>query len=123
MRVVEEADVIQPYRHVWNVTLARWIDELAAIIFDRSGTVAKGLSWFILDQETRFRAETMEGDRVRAVVTLPAIERVTARLDVRLVREQDEVTLVECRSTWILVSLADRRPRRIDDGMRARIAQ
>jgi len=121
VRTVAESDVIQPYRHVWNVTLARWFDELAAMVFDRPGTLAQGLSWFILSQETRFRAETMQGDRVLATATMPAIERSTATLDVRLERVGDSVLLVESSSTWVLVTLEDRRPRRIDDAMRRRL--
>lgn len=117
-RQVRDDEAIQPYRHVWNVTIAAWLDELAATIFDRRSTVARGLSWFIVEQEIRFRAETMQGDAVLAAAWIASVDRVRAELELRLFRSQDGAPLVDARSSWTLVSLATRAPQRVPPEMR-----
>lgn len=119
VRHVRDDEVIQPYRHVWNVTIAAWLDEVAAMLFDRPGTVARGLSWFVVEQEIRFRAETMQGDGVVAAAWISGVDRVRAGLEVRLLRSIDRAPLVESRSSWTLVSLASRSPTRVPPDIRA----
>lgn len=121
-RTVGPGDVIAPYDHVSNVVLCRWLDELAAITFERESTVAAGLAWFIARQEIDFLAETMRGDELVAVTWVDEIDRFRATRETVLVRQRDGAVLVRSMATWILVDLATRRPRRVPAEMIAALA-
>ena len=112
-RAVGATDVIAPYDHVSNVTLGRWLDELAAITFERERTVAEGLAWFIARQEIDFLAETMRHDELVAATWVVEIDRFRATRETLLARARDGAVLVRSKATWILVDLATRRPRRV----------
>ncbi|MFO0875275.1 MAG: acyl-CoA thioesterase [Phycisphaerales bacterium] len=112
-RSVGDGDVIAPYDHVSNVVLGRWLDEIAATTFDRDGTLAAGLAWFIGRHEIEFLAETMRGDTLVAATWVGRVERLRAWRETVFFREHDGAALVRSSATWILVDFPSRRPRRI----------
>lgn len=128
--------------HVNNVAYVSWLDRAAELHADalgwtREAMVADDLSWFVGRHEITYRAEAWPGDELLLLTWIRRVERFTAEREVLVLRTAAAThapgrpatadapapdparPTVICRglSTWVLVTLSNRRPRRHDAAM------
>lgn len=132
--------------HVNNVAYVSWLDRAAELHADalgwtRAAMAEDDLAWFVGRHEITYRAEAWPGDELLLLTWVRRVHRFTAERAVLVVRtaaaehapgrptlrteadadaDADAASPeVICRglSTWVLVTLSTRRPRRHDAAM------
>jgi acyl-CoA thioester hydrolase len=127
--------------HVNNVAYVGWLDRAAELHADalgwtREAMAAEDLAWFVGRHEIEYRAEAWPGDELLLLTWIRRMHRVTAEREVLVLRtraadaapgrpdaaapaapDAAPVPICRGRSTWVLVTLSSRRPRRHDAAM------
>jgi acyl-CoA thioester hydrolase len=112
-----EAD-IDELQHVSNLVYVRWVQEVAvqhssAVGFDWPGYQRLGAVFVVRKHELEYLAPLRRGERVRVSTWVAGWRGPSADRRTSVVRLSDGREVMRGTTHWVLVSIADGRPRRI----------
>lgn len=113
---------VQPHQsstevdHINNIEYLRWIDKGAQLHCDACGWTRQqlldaGMMWFVAKHEIEYLAEASLKDTLRLTTWVDDIRRVKSWRSSLIHSIGDpHITVCRCRTLWVLVDLATRRP-------------
>jgi acyl-CoA thioester hydrolase len=120
--VVPAAD-IDDLGHASNVSWVRWVQDAATehsrhIGLDLDEYKRLGVLWVVRRHDIEYLAQAFEAEALEAVTWVATLKGATSLR--RTAFRRDGVVLARAATTWVLVSIATRRPTRVPAELLAR---
>ena len=111
-----ESHTSNEVNHINNIQYIRWIDKGAEMHCDARGWTREqiledGVMWFVARHEIDYLAEATSSDQLRLTTWVDDVRRVKAwRTTVIHTLGDPHIEVCRCKTLWVLVNLATRRP-------------
>ena len=114
------ASAIDVRGHVNNLKYLEWCLEAAEAHWERntSPEIRERYVWYVLHHSVDYRASAFEGEQLEARTWVFSAEGVKSERHYRIIRTQDNKTLVEAKTIWCLLDAKSQRPTKITDEIR-----
>lgn len=119
-----EADDIDRQGHVNNVVYLRYAQD-AAVAHWKSAAPPEAraaLLWVVRRHEIDYLAPAFSGDALLARTWIESVSGASMERRIDIVRPADAAHLIRVRTVWVALDPRTRRPRRIDDRIKALFA-
>jgi acyl-CoA thioester hydrolase len=104
--------------HISNINYVRWIQEAArahsdSVGFDRAFYERVGGTFVVRRHEINYRQGCVAGDVTETTTTVTELRPASGVRHTTTIRVSDGAVLMDARTEWVFVSLANHRPRRV----------
>ena len=116
-----EREHLDELEHVNNAVYLRWVQD-AAVAHWRAIAPADSQSstlWVVVRHEIDYKLAAVEGDEVVIETWVGTATRITFERHTEIRRASDNALLVKARTLWCPIDPQTRRPKRVDQCVRA----
>jgi acyl-CoA thioester hydrolase len=117
--IVVQPEHLDDVNHVNNVIYVQWMQDVAttALAGLRFRSPAAGVAWMVRRHEIDYHNQAFLGDELQLVTWTGEYTNITWKRHYEIIRITDGKKIISALSTWIPVTRATQKPRRIDEAM------
>jgi acyl-CoA thioester hydrolase len=117
--IIVQPEHLDDVNHVNNVIYVQWMQDVATLHWQAyaSEALQQEVAWMVRRHEVDYYNQAFLGDELEVSTWTGEYTNITWKRHYEIIRVSDGKKIISALSTWIPVTRATQKPRRIDEAM------